>query len=87
MERETPSAIAGLEIRTAGSEVIVHDPAHRKVHVLNGTAGMVLALCDGEHAIDEIAEALARRAGLSSAQVVDDVEAIIATFRSLDVVR
>jgi hypothetical protein len=48
---------------------------------------MVLALCDGEHAIDEIAEALARRAGLSSAQVVDDVEAIIATFRSLDVVR
>jgi hypothetical protein len=82
-----PIVVEGLDIRTAGNEVIVHDPTHEKVHVLNSTAALVLELCDGRHSTEEIAAALSARTGAPLERVRPDVEAVLRSFRELAFVR
>lgn len=77
-----PQAVAGLEIRPAGDETLVHDPAAGRVHVLNATAGLVLSLCDGTRTRAAIASALRERlVDAPSADVVDhDVATVLDRF-------
>ena len=82
-----PIAIDGLEVREAGVDVIVHDPQHEQVHILNRTAGAILELCDGAHAPEEIAASLCARTGAPRDRVLPDVNATLETFRQLRFVR
>ncbi len=82
-----PRAIEGLEVRRTGNDVIVHDPANERIHVLNRSAGMVLELCDGAHAPADIAASLCSRTGAPAERVLGDVEAALESFRQLRFVR
>ncbi|MDB5093005.1 MAG: hypothetical protein JWO85_1106 [Candidatus Eremiobacteraeota bacterium] len=86
-EPSKPIAIEGLEVRRTGLDVIVHDPEHEKIHILNRSAGDVLALCDGKHDPEQIAASL--RAGTDTPQdlVLRDVLSALETFRQLRFVR
>jgi hypothetical protein len=73
-----------IEIRDAGEDVLVHDPARNKVHVLNRTAGRVLALCDGTQSPASIAQSLSHATGADLPLVTRDVEAILREFEALE---
>ena len=85
-QRAAPTAIEGLETRTVGHEVLVHDPVHKKIHVLNQTAAAVLAMCDGTRQPAKIAAALAASTGAPAELVRADVEKMVAVFRRLALV-
>jgi PqqD family protein of HPr-rel-A system len=78
-----PKQTPGLEVRTAGDEVLVHDAKQGKVHVLNATAGKILQLCDGSRTVEEIAVALANAFLTDTERVRPDVDAALVEFRGL----
>ena len=86
-ESLNPVAVDGLEVRQTGTDVIVHDPGNEQIHVLNRSAGAVLALCDGAHDLEAIAASLCAATGAPPERVRPDVEAALATFRELRFVR
>ena len=75
-------AASGLEIRTAGGESLVHDPATGKVHVLNGTAARVLGMCDGTHTLASIVEHLVATTNVERDRAAADVTAVCDDFRA-----
>jgi PqqD family protein of HPr-rel-A system len=79
-------AARDLEYRTAGTDVVVHDPVSARVHVLNPTAAYILQACDGTRSPDEIAHALSAGTGAPHAQTLPDVERTIAELRALELV-
>jgi precorrin-6B methylase 1 len=81
-----PARTNGLEIRNVDDQVLVHDAAHDKVHVLNRTAGMILNMCDGNRSPTEIARVLSDATGTDISVVILDVDAIIRDFTSLQLV-
>lgn len=83
METIARCAIDGLEMRTAGREIIVHDPAHDKLHVLNGTAARILRMCDGKHSLERIAREISAGTGAPYDDVLSDVRAIVHRFSEL----
>jgi len=81
-----PKAIEGLEVRAVGDEVLVHQPAAKKIHVLNETAGEILRLCDGTRSRDEIV-AIVSQSRSAEIDVVDgDVQRLLAQFQELGLV-
>jgi hypothetical protein len=86
-EWSKPIAIEGLEVRRTGLDVIVHDPQHEKIHILNRSAGDLLALCDGEHDPAQIAASLRGGTDAPPERVLGDVLATLETFRRLRFVR
>jgi hypothetical protein len=79
-----PTQTNGLEIRKAGSEVLVHHAAGGQVHVLNEVAGRILELCDGTRSEPEIVAAIVGETGAETAIVGPDVAVILNRFRELD---
>jgi hypothetical protein len=79
--------VTDLEYRTAGNDVIVHDSANERVHVLNATAAYILRACDGKHSVAAIAEELSARSGAPRARTLPDVERALAQFAELQLVR
>jgi len=85
---DTSAPSAGeLDYRTAGNDVVVHDLAHERVHVLNKVAAFILQSCDGRHSADGIADELSTRTGVSHGRVLADVERTLAELRALQLVR
>ncbi len=78
-----PTKAAGIEVRKAGDDVLVHDPVHDKVHVLNGTAGYVLELCDGTHSVADIARSLSDATGAEYDVVLRDIGGVVRDFEGL----
>jgi hypothetical protein len=77
-----PRATPGLEIRPAGTEVLVHDAATGKVHLLNAMGGRVLAACDGATTLREISAGIVRATGADPQRVENDVVAACADFQA-----
>jgi len=75
-----------LEIRNVDDQVLVHDAAHDKVHVLNRTAAIVLNMCDGTRSSTDIAHALSEATGTDISLVIEDVKTIVSDFASLQLV-
>jgi methyltransferase-like protein len=75
-----------LEYRTAGNDVVVHDPTNERVHVLNATAAYILRACDGKHSAVAIAEDLSARSGVPSAHTLPDVERVLVQFTELQLI-
>lgn len=70
-----------LEVQEAGGDVLVHDPARQKIHVLNASAAKVLEACDGQTSVSEIAQRIAPPE--HAARAYDDVVRVIEEFRAL----
>jgi hypothetical protein len=83
MQVTNPMRTRDLEIRNVDKEILVHDPLHGKVHVLNRTAGRVLEMCDGTHSAAEIARSLSEASGADITIVARDIDAILETFAVL----
>jgi hypothetical protein len=81
-----PARTTELEIRDVDNQVLVHDAAHDKVHVLNRTAGIVLKMCDGTRSSAEIAHVLSDATGTDISVVIRDVDAIVRDFTTLQLV-
>ena len=57
-DNRKPNRNTNLIMKNLGDETILYDPAQKAVHVLNPTAQIVWELCDGEHNIDDMEQAL-----------------------------
>lgn len=82
-----PTMVQGLEIRKVGDEVLVHDTAQQKVHVLNDVAGRIMELCDGTRSNAAIASQVSAETGADLAIVGPDVDAIVAQFLDLNLLQ
>lgn len=78
----TPRARPDLDVRPAGGESLVHDPASGKVHVLNAMAARILQRCDGATALSTIAEEIVASTGAPRERVEIDVTRVCEDFRS-----
>jgi hypothetical protein len=76
-----PRATAGLEVRPAGSESLVHDPSTGKVHVLNAMGARVLAGCNGSTTLASIVDQIVTATGAERARVANDVLTVCEDFR------
>jgi hypothetical protein len=81
-----PTKANEMEIRKVDGDALVHDPAHDKVHVLNGTAANILEMCDGTRSSTDIARALCDVTGADFSVVSCDVAAILDEFVALQLV-
>jgi hypothetical protein len=76
-----PHARPDVALRRVGSEWVLFDAARDRAHVLNLTAAVVWKYCDGAHAPDAMAEAIA--AGIPAAEpaaIRRDVEDVLRRF-------
>jgi len=81
-----PLKAGDLEIRTVGDEVLVHHLSAQKVHILNKTAGDILALCDGQRNKADIVEAISSATSADRATVTADVDTLLEEFAKLGLV-
>lgn len=75
-----------LEFQEIGDEVLVHDPASEKIHVLNKAAAKILRLCDGSPA-DKLVDALMPSEDFDRTRVQNDVNKIVEHFLNLGLVK
>jgi len=81
-----PLKPSDLDIRTVGEEVLVHDPSHEKVHILNRSAGQILELCTGEHTQEDIVASICAQTGADKETVARDVAGLLSEFNKLGLV-
>lgn len=78
-----PLMVDSLEIQDAGEDVLVHDRAQKKIHVLNQTAGVVLRACDGTTPLRILAERFdAARAN----EIERDIACVLQEFKRLGLI-
>ena len=53
-----PAAASGLELVESPDGLIIYDQQTDRVHHLNQTAAVILALCDGTQSVEEITTAV-----------------------------
>lgn len=86
MEILNPCKVDGLEAQDAGEEVLVHDPAAQKIHILNKSAWRLLQLCDGS-GVDSLVEAMMPNEAFDRSRVHSDVERVLAQFCDLGLIK
>ena len=67
----------GIEAATLSGEQVILDPQGRKLRGLNATGARVWALLDGRRTAREVAQALAKEAGVYVARALADVLAFL----------
>jgi hypothetical protein len=77
-----PKLRSDVEIRELDErETLLYDPQSDAIHVLNSTAALIAALCDGEHTAEQIADEIRAQFDVDEdVDVLDDVEETIASF-------
>ena len=81
-----PRKADDLEIRAVGDEVLVHHLSAQKVHILNKTAGDILALCDGQRSLDDIVASICDATKADRVTVERDVDGLLEEFAKLGLV-
>lgn len=81
-----PSQAQGIEINKVADGYIIYDPERDRVHYLNHTAVLVLELCTGNVAAQEIPELL-RTAYALGTPPVDEVAQCLTRFYEEGIVR
>lgn len=79
MTSHQPSVLDGLDVNEVKDGLIVYDQARDRVHYLNGTAGVVFKLCDGQHTASEIADLVATAFQLDAPPQIE-VDGCLTTF-------
>ena len=78
---DRPHARDDVQLRRVGSEWILFDARHDRAHILNQTAALVWTWCDGAHAPDDIARAIAGELKDAPAEAIrDDIEQVLRRF-------
>lgn len=83
---DRPIRAADLEINPVNDGYVVYQPTHDRVHHLNQTAALVLELCNGRHAPDEMARLL-QLAWQLPATPAEEVAACLAVLREEGLIR
>jgi hypothetical protein len=78
--------IPNLEFRDVGTETLVYDPSHERVHVLNVTAAEILRNCSGK-SVGELAMYLRDHFDADGYQVESDIRKILDAFLGQGLVR
>ncbi len=74
-----------IDCQKLDHELLVIDAAADRVHFLNASMAAVWSLCDGTHAVDQIAQGLAETFDCSQAGDLDDtVREALTTLADLD---
>jgi hypothetical protein len=71
MTPERPTIADGLDLNETDDGLIIYVPATDRVHYLNGTASVVLQLCDGSRLSAEIAAEVGELFELAVAPVAE----------------
>ena len=71
--------VGHLELRRAGDEMLVHDLANEKIHVLNQTAGDLLEYCTRASS-DDLVSFLRSRYEINGQDIDRDVREIMERF-------
>jgi hypothetical protein len=79
-----PRRRSNLTFRDIEGETVVLDREGGFIHQLNPTASLIWAHCDGTSTVTRIANRLVATYDIDSRTALDDVEAILAEFRKLD---
>jgi hypothetical protein len=74
---------AEINLQEVGREAILHDQRLGKAHVINGSAARIWELCDGRD-LDSLVIAFATLYNRSPDDVRQDVQRVLGSFRSLD---
>jgi hypothetical protein len=83
---ERPTSVPGLEINPVADGYIVYQTDRDRIHYLNATAAIVLELCNGRNAVDDLPELLRLAFDLSEPPV-DAVVACLKTLSSEGLIR
>ncbi len=75
-----------LELQAMNDGVVVHHLITERVHVLNGSAALILTLCDGHHSVDQLVNALVGESGISFAKAQSDVRRFLLELVELDLI-
>ena len=76
-----PRGRTNLSVQDLGAELLLHDQANDRVHILNETAVQVWHLCDGRHEREAIAEQMVKRfPNVDPEMVRDDTFRVIEDF-------
>lgn len=78
-----PARTPHLEIHDSGDDVLVHDRARSKIHVLNRSAAQVLRACDGSTHIETLARTVN---GEHPHEVIRDIQRVLRDFASLGLI-
>lgn len=65
MSAERPIAAKDLDINETDDGLIIYQESTDRVHHLNPTAAVIFQLCDGDHDLEGIAEAVGETFGLT----------------------
>jgi hypothetical protein len=66
-------------------ETMLHDPTVQKVYVLNPTAALVWSLCDGDHTLEQMIDAVKTQfSQTTEADIPQDVDQTLAWFSEYD---
>ena len=81
MNHERPKRRDDLIARALGEETVIYDAEGRTVYVLNTTSQVIWSLCDGEHSIGDMVDALQAQFAIEprvdvKADVVDTLETL-----------
>jgi hypothetical protein len=77
-----PLRAARVAERLLDGEIVLYDPLHQRVHVLNATAATLWRLFDGRHAVPDIVDALAESYPESRQAIEADVVEIVEHCRA-----
>jgi hypothetical protein len=75
-----------ITIQHLAGETLLQDHRRGLVHVVNASAARIWALIDGQNTLDQIAGDLAGQYAADRERVRADVEAVMATFRELELI-
>ena len=75
-----PLSRTDLETRELDGEYFLYDPVTDRVVLINRSAAVILALCDGTRLEDEIAAEVQRLYGSKTERLDEDVWATLAQF-------
>jgi uncharacterized protein len=77
---DLPRTRATCFVREVGVERVVYEPVSHEVVVLNATAHLIFALCDGAHSVQAIEDHLARRFAAPRERLRADLQTTLRLF-------
>ncbi|MFQ5610866.1 MAG: PqqD family protein [Anaerolineae bacterium] len=81
MNQTNPRRRPGIVVKSIGGETLLYHVERKTIHVLNPTARCIWDLCDGGHAVDDIARAIrARFAVAGEADLAGDIQQTLDVF-------
>lgn len=79
-----PTPRSGVSALPLDDELVLYHPESREGFSLNQTGARVWALCDGDHAVDAIAQQIAAEYAISVEQALDDVRGLLRDLQQSD---